>query len=43
LKKGDKTKALESYKKALEINPNFPNATAAREIVKKLSGEPGGQ
>ncbi len=39
LRKGDKVKALESYKKALEINPNFPNATAAREIVKKLSDE----
>ncbi len=39
LKKGDKTKALESYQKALEIDPNFPNAAAAREIVKKLSEE----
>lgn len=42
LKKGDKAKALESYKKALEVNPNFPNAANAREIVKKLSGETGG-
>lgn len=39
LKKGDKAKALESYKKALEINPNFPNAAAARETVQKLSSE----
>lgn len=42
LKKGDKAKALELYKKALEVNPNFPNAANAREIVKKLSGEIGG-
>ncbi len=39
LKKGDKAKALESYKKALEIDPNFGNAAAAREIVKKLAEE----
>ena len=39
LRKGEKAKALESYKKALEINPNFPNATAAKEIVTKLSNE----
>ena len=37
LKKGDKAKALESYKKALELNPNFGNAEKAREIVKQLS------
>ncbi len=43
LRKGEKAKALESYKRALEINPNFPNAAAAREIVKKLSAEVGGQ
>ena len=42
LRKGEKVKALESYKKALEVNPNFPNAANAREIVKKLSGEAGG-
>jgi Spy/CpxP family protein refolding chaperone len=29
---------LNSYRKALEINPNFPNA-AARDVVKKLSEE----
>lgn len=39
LKQGDKTKALASYQKALEIDPNFSNAAAAREIVKKLSEE----
>ena len=39
LRKGDKVKALESYQKALEINPNFPNAAAAREVVKKLTEE----
>ena len=43
LRKGEKAKALESYKKALEINPSFPNAENAREIVKKLSTEVGGQ
>ncbi len=43
LRKGDKTAALEAYKKALELNPNFPNATAAKEIVKKLSDEIAGQ
>ena len=43
LRKGEKAKALESYKKALEVNPDFPNATNAREIVKKLSTEVGGQ
>jgi tetratricopeptide (TPR) repeat protein len=39
LKKGDKAKALESYKKALEINPDYPNATAAKAVVTKLSTE----
>ncbi|HYK21514.1 MAG TPA: serine hydrolase [Pyrinomonadaceae bacterium] len=38
LRKGDKVNALDSYRKALEINPNFPNAATAREVVKKLSG-----
>jgi CubicO group peptidase (beta-lactamase class C family) len=41
LRKGDKAKALESYKKALEINPSFQNAENAKEIVKKLSAELG--
>ena len=39
LKKGEKAKALESYKKALEINPEFPNAAAAKKMVAKLSSE----
>ena len=39
LKKGDKAKALESYKKALEINPEYPNAAAAKAVVTKLSNE----
>lgn len=42
LSKGEKTKALELYKKALETNPNFENAATAREIVKKLTAELGG-
>jgi tetratricopeptide (TPR) repeat protein len=41
LKKGEKAKALASYKKALELNPNFGNAAGAREIVTKLSTELG--
>lgn len=41
LKKGDKAKALESYKKALDANPNFGNAAGAREILKRLSAELG--
>jgi tetratricopeptide (TPR) repeat protein len=39
LRKGDKVSALASYQKALELNPNFPNAATARDIVKKLSEE----
>jgi CubicO group peptidase (beta-lactamase class C family) len=39
LKKGEKAKALESYKKALEKNPKFGNAAKAEEIVKKLTAE----
>jgi tetratricopeptide (TPR) repeat protein len=43
LRKGNKTAALDSYKKALELNPNFPNANAAKEIVRKLSEEIAGR
>jgi hypothetical protein len=32
-------KALASYQKALEIDPNIPNAAAARDVVKKLGEE----
>ena len=39
LRKGEKAKALASYKKALEINPEFSNAAAAKDIVTKLSNE----
>ena len=39
LRKGDKVKGLEFYQKALEIDPNFPNAAVARDVVKKLSEE----
>jgi CubicO group peptidase (beta-lactamase class C family) len=39
LKKGEKAKALASYRKALETNPNFGNAAAAKDIVQKLSDE----
>ncbi|HET7286691.1 MAG TPA: tetratricopeptide repeat protein, partial [Pyrinomonadaceae bacterium] len=39
LRKGDKLKALESYQKALELDPNFFNAAVAREVVKKLTAE----
>lgn len=41
LKKGDKSKALQHYKKALEIDPKFGNAAAASEIVKRLTTELG--
>ncbi len=33
---GEKELALKLYKKALEVNPNYPNAKAAAQIVKKL-------
>ncbi|HEX8565226.1 MAG TPA: serine hydrolase [Pyrinomonadaceae bacterium] len=36
---GEKELALKFYKKALEINPNYPNAKAATEVVKKLEAE----
>ncbi|HET6670713.1 MAG TPA: serine hydrolase [Pyrinomonadaceae bacterium] len=39
LKKGEKAKALASYKKALELDPAFGNAAVATEIVKKLTEE----
>jgi tetratricopeptide (TPR) repeat protein len=43
LKKGEKALALQSYSKALEINPDFGNAATAKEVVKKLSAELGSQ
>lgn len=39
LKKGEKAKALASYRKALETNPDFGNAAAAKVIIQKLSEE----
>ena len=39
LRKGEKAKALASYQKALSTNPEFGNAVAAKEIVKKLTEE----
>ena len=39
LKKGEKARALESYQKALDTNPTYPNATAAKGIVQKLTDE----
>ena len=33
---GRKEKAIEFYTKALEVNPNSPNAANARESLKKL-------
>ena len=41
LRKGEKALALQSYSKALELDPNFPNATTAKEVVRKLSTELG--
>ncbi len=39
LKRGEKEKALASYRKALETNPDFGNAAAAKVIVQKLTEE----
>lgn len=39
LRKGEKAKALASYQKALATNPEFGNAAAAKEVVKKLAEE----
>lgn len=36
MRKGIKDKAIESYKKALAINPNYPSAENARARLKKL-------
>ncbi|HYP51439.1 MAG TPA: serine hydrolase, partial [Pyrinomonadaceae bacterium] len=36
---GEKELALKFYKKALEVNPNYPNAKAAAETVKKLEAD----
>jgi CubicO group peptidase (beta-lactamase class C family) len=39
LKKGDKAKSFELYKKALELNPKYGNAAKAKEIVTRLGAE----
>jgi tetratricopeptide (TPR) repeat protein len=39
LRIGEKELALKFYKKALDVNPNYPNAKAATEVVKKLEAE----
>ena len=36
---GEKKLALEFYRKALEVNPGYPNAKAAAEVIKKLEAE----
>ncbi|HEX8734168.1 MAG TPA: amidohydrolase family protein [Pyrinomonadaceae bacterium] len=36
---GEKKLAFEFYKKALEVEPNYPNAKVAAEILKKLEAE----
>jgi len=39
LETGEKKLALEFYKKALEVDSNYPNAAAAREVIKKLEAD----
>ena len=34
---GDKARAVEFYRKAIEVEPNYANAPAAAELIKKLS------
>jgi predicted Zn-dependent protease len=36
---GDKAHAIEFYKLALEVEPNYGNAKAAAELLKKLTSE----
>lgn len=36
---GEKKLAIEYYRKALEVDPNYPNAPVARELLKKLEAE----
>lgn len=38
---GEKRLALDFYRKALEVEPDYPNAPAARDLVKKLEAEAG--
>lgn len=39
-KKGMKDKAIEFYQKALSINPKYPNAEKAKEILQELTQKP---
>lgn len=39
MRMGNNAKAIEFYTKALEVDPNFPNAANARETLKKLKEE----
>jgi dienelactone hydrolase len=39
LRIGEKEFAKEFYKKALKVNPDYPNAKAATEIIKKLEAD----
>lgn len=36
---GNRAKAIEFYTKALEVDPNYPNASVARETLEKLKQE----
>jgi tetratricopeptide (TPR) repeat protein len=36
---GDKALAIQYYRKALEVDPQYPNAAAAADILKKLEGK----
>lgn len=40
LEAGEKKLAIDFYKRALEVDPNYPNAAVARELLKKLEAEP---
>ncbi|HLL70264.1 MAG TPA: amidohydrolase family protein [Pyrinomonadaceae bacterium] len=35
---GDNARAIEFYRQAIEVEPNYANAKAAAELIKKLSG-----
>lgn len=36
---GDKERAIEFYRKAIEVEPKYPNAGAAAKLIQKLSGQ----
>jgi hypothetical protein len=40
LNTGDKQRAIEFYRMALEVEPNYGNAKTAAELIKKLTSEP---